>query len=244
MPMRMIVALFLLTLAALAHAGQGAEYVNSYFELWLKDHKFTAFEKRSEGIYFPKNGVLLDGEIHEAKALREGVLYSVETRISLKFSDGRRLDDFVAGGGAKPDAAFLDSINNFCLTTLHPVYAALFDHSDPHVRKAQWTIDGVQRPIFLSDWGQRGEKVADATQKQVESLIKDEISKIDLSRGLHWAKLVVLTMNGKLETVVVTIDGEQNEGLTERLLQYKWPVAKEFSMAKLFFVVGEEQPVD
>lgn len=242
MPIRMIVAVFLLTLVTIAHAGQGAEYVNAYFEMWLKDHKFTAFEKRDDGIYFPNKGVLLDGEIHEAKELREGELYSVETRISLKFSDGMRLDDFVAGGGAKPEAAFLDSLNNFCLTTLHPVYAALFDHSDPHVRRERWTIDGVQRPVFLSEWGQRGEKVADATQKQVESLIKEEAGKLTLSKGLHWVKLVVLTIKGKLETVVVTVDGETNEGLTDKLLQYKWPAAKEFSMAKLFFVVGEARP--
>ena len=105
-------------------------------------------------------GALLEGEIYGVNELQAGKLYSVESRISVKFKNGRRLDDFVAGAGGKVEEAFLESLQNFCLTTLYPIYAELFDHNDPHLRKEIWTVNGVQRRIFLSGWGQRGRKFA------------------------------------------------------------------------------------
>jgi hypothetical protein len=130
-------------------AGQGAEYVNSYFELWLKDHKYDGFEKRSDGVYFRDNGIVLDGEIYGVNELDKDQRYSVETRLSVKFPGGRQLDEFVAGIGAKPEEAFLDSLNNFCLATLHPIYAEIADKDDPHVQKERWKIGKYDRNVFF-----------------------------------------------------------------------------------------------
>lgn len=82
---RLTTVLFLIAMCSLAYAGQGAEYVNTYFELWLKAHNFKDFEKQKSGISFPKNGALLDGEIHEVNELKPGKFYSVESRISVTF---------------------------------------------------------------------------------------------------------------------------------------------------------------
>ncbi len=202
--MKKLLCIILALLSSAVCAGQGAEYVNSYFELWLKDHKFNDFEKRKDGIFFPKIGVLLDGEIHEAKELKPGKFYSVESRISIRFPNGRRIDDFVAGAGNKAEDAFYDSLNNFCLTTLHPIYAELFDHKDPHVRRDIWNVNGVQRRVFLSEWGMRGQKIGEPTQKKVELLLADELRSLNVSGDLHWVKLVVSGFRGKLDTLVVT----------------------------------------
>lgn len=237
--MRYILTCFLLMAAFSVKAGQGAEYVNSYFELWLKDHHFANFEKRKDGIFFSSRGVLLDGEINEAKELAAGKLYSVESRMSITFKNGRKLDEFVAGAGKKPDEAFYDSLQNFCLTTLHPIYAELFDHSDPHVRKASWVVNGVPRRIFLSEWGHRGTKIPEEFQKEVEAVFAREIASAQLTKEIHWVKLVVLISEGQVTQLVVTVDGERNEGLSKRLAQLSWPVPKDFSMSKLFFVIGE-----
>jgi len=236
--LRSILAAALLALVSSTHAGQGAEYVNSYFELWLKAHAFKDFERRKEGIYFPGMAVLLDGDVYEAKELNCGKFYSVESRISITFKNGRRLDDYVAGAGTKVDEALIDSLQNFCLTTLHPIYAELFDHDDPHVRKETWKIDGAPRRVFLSEWGQRGTKLAESVQQQVEHLMADELRSTNMSSDLHWVKLVVLIADGNLKTLVVTVDGVANDKLIQRLAAYNWPSPPEFSMAKLFFVVG------
>lgn len=238
--MRNLLASLLLFIASASHAGQGAEYVNSYFEIWLKDHKFADFEKRKDGIYFLRTGVLLDGEIHEAKELTPGKFYSVESRISMTFKNGRRLDDFVAGAGTKVDEAFYDSLNNFCLTTLHPLYAELFNHDDPHVRKTTWTVSGKPRRVFLSEWGQRGTKLVESVQAQVEKLLSEEFQASSLSPELHWVKLVVYLQEGQLKTLVVTVDGVTHEKATQRLSAYKWPVVGGISIAKLFFVIGAD----
>lgn len=102
-----------------AYAGQGADYVNSYFEIWLKDHKFTDFVKRKDGIHFE---------------------------------------------------------NEF-------------------------------KPIKLSD-------------------------------ELHWAKLVVSNVDGKVELLTFTLDGYTWNGINQKLEQYHWPKAKTYYMAKFFFVIG------
>jgi hypothetical protein len=232
------IALFLLLLISTVHAGQGAEYVNGYFELWLKAHNFKDFEKRTDGIFFSKNGVILDGEIHEVKELQPGKFYSVESRISVRLKNGRRIDDFVAGAGSNAQEAFYDSLQNFCLTTLHPIYAELFDHKDPHVRKVAWNVNGIQRRIFLSEWGMRGKKIDEVTQRKVEQILADELKAIDVSPEIHWVKLVVAGKGNKLNTLVVTIDGVQHEKITQRLAAYRWPESNDFFMGKLFFVVG------
>lgn len=237
--MKRLIATFLLLLVnSLACAGQGAEYVNGYFELWLKAHNFKEFEKKNTGILFTKNGVLLDGEIHGVNELNSGKFYSVESRISVVFKSGRRLDDFVAGMGDSPTSAFQDSLQNFCLTTLHPIYAELFDHADPHVRKETWSIGDSKRRVFLSEWGQRGQKIDDSTQKGAEALLVEEFQKLNLSKDIHWVKLVVAGNNGSLGTLVVTVDGVQNAKITERLAAYRWPRTDGLFMAKLFFVIG------
>jgi len=222
-----------------AAAGQGAEYVNSYFELWLKDHHFGDFQKRKDGIFFPSKGVLLDGEINEAKELTLGKFYSVESRISVTFKNGRRLDDFVGGAGTNANEAFYDSLQNFCLTTLHPIYAELFDHSDPHVRKQSWPIRNVQRRVFLSEWGHRGSPIPVTFQKEVEAVFLRELASSQVSKEIHWVKLVVFIDQGQVKELVVTIDGERSEGLVKKLASLTWPVPKDFSIAKLFFVIGE-----
>jgi hypothetical protein len=237
-PKRFAFVICLLALSVTSHAGQGAEYVNSYFELWLKAHNFTDFEKRQDGIYFPKQGVLLDGEISEAKELKPGAFYSVESRISITFKNGRRLDDFVAGAGAKVDQALYDSLQNFCLTTLHPLYAELFDHQDPHVRKETWVVSGVQRRIFLSEWGKRGFPIDESTQKKAELLISEELRNLKMSGDIHWIKLLASGYQGKLNALVVTVDGVKSERLTQRLAESGWPTPNDFYMAKLFIVVG------
>jgi Family of unknown function (DUF6348) len=236
---RLLSAFILLATSVSAMAGQGADYVNAYFGLWLKAHHFAEFEKRGDGIYFPSKGVLLDGEIHEAKELRPGALYSVESRVSIAFKNGRRLDDFVAGAGPKMDEAFYDSLQNFCLTTLHPIYAELFDHSDPHVRKAIWSVGGEQRRIFLSDWGHRGAPVGESFQKEVERVIAQELAGLKMTREIHWVKLVVFVNEDQLKDLVVTIDGTRSEGLISRLAKLAWSAPKDnYSMSKLFFVIG------
>lgn len=229
----------LLVSASFANAGQAAEYVNSFFELWLKDHHFSSFEKRKEGIFFPSKAILLDGEIYEAKEIKANTFYYVESRISVAFKNGRKLDDFVIGAGKKADEAFYDSLRNFCLTTLHPIYAELFDHSDPHVRKQSWPVRGVQRRVFLSEWGHRGSPISEAFQNEVESALAKEVANTPLSRELHWVKLVVFLNEGQVKELVVTIDGERNDVLTRKLEALAWPMPKDFSMSKLFFVIGE-----
>jgi hypothetical protein len=237
--MKIVVAILIALLASLAHAGQAAEQVNAYFDLWFKQHQFHAYEKRDDGLRFSANGARLDGEINEVNRLKDGKAYTVESRVSLTFADGRRLDDFVAGFGKDPDDAFVDSLQNFCLTTLHPIYAELFDHADPHVRKDTWTLAGKPRRVFLSPWGQRGEPVNAAAQAAVERLLARDLADAGLSDAIHWLKVVVLVSKDKVETIVVTVDGITEPTITRHLLAFDWPRPKTFTMSKLFLVVGQ-----
>lgn len=178
-------ALCALSPCAPALAGQGAQYVNAYLEHWLKAHDFTAFETRADGVHFSANGGRLDGEINEAKELSRGEFYTVESRFSVTLGDGRHIDDFVAGAGATAQDALTDSLQNLCLTTLHPIYAELFDHDDPHVRKETWLLNGTQRRVFLPEWGERGEGLDDSTQKAVERLLAEELKNEPLTDEFH-----------------------------------------------------------
>jgi hypothetical protein len=240
MPMKKILAAVALALlSSLSHAGQAAEQVNAYFDLWLKEHQFRGYEKRADGLWFTANGMRLDGDIYQIKELTKDKFYSLESRISLTFPDGRKLEDFVVGAGANPQDAFVDSLQNFCLTTLHPIYAELFDHADPHVRKDTWTIAGAPRRVFLSAWGQRGDPFDEATQAAVERRLAQALAGDMLSDEIHWLKVVVLMTKDKLETVVVTIDGQDIPALDRSLAAYDWPHPERFTMAKLFIVIGK-----
>lgn len=129
-------------------------------------------------------------------------------------------------------------MQNFCLTTLHPIYAELFDHQDPHVRKEIWSVGDTKRRVFLSEWGQRGQKIDEQVQKQVEKILAEELRTINLSNDIHWLKLVVAGDNGSLHSLVVTVDGAPSDKLTQQVSSYHWPATNGFFMAKLFFVVG------
>ena len=71
-----------------SHAGQGAEYVNGYLDLWFQDHKFTAYTKSASGIVFDADGSKLEGDIHQLNELKPKSFYSAETRITMTFKDG------------------------------------------------------------------------------------------------------------------------------------------------------------
>lgn len=237
--MKKLLAAALLSLpAAFAHAGQAAAQVNAYFDIWLQQHEFHAYEKRADGLWFPSAGMRLDGDVYQVKEITPGKVYTVESRVTLTLRDGRRLEDFVGGMGTDPQRAFEDSLQNLCLTTLEPLYAALFDRDDANVRKSEWTIAGTARPVFLASWGQRGELVDATTQAAVERLIAQGLARAPLSGDIHWLKLVVLVGKDKLDNVSIAIDGEESPALLADLQHFDWPHPKTVSMAKLFVVIG------
>ena len=231
--------LFLLGFIPLVvNAGQGAEYVNAYIGEWLKSHEYTKYKETDKGVVIEGAVITIDGEIYGVNELKKGELYSVETRLSVKFNSGRKLDDFGVGVGKTPEEGFLDSLNNFCLTTMHPIYSELLDHDDPHVRKESWKIGGVKRNIFLADWGMRGEPLSETVTKQVEQLILEQLKNLDLSKDIHWVKLVVSNISGEIGTLVLTVDGLQYENINTAIKSYSWPKSQNFYMAKVFLVVG------
>lgn len=231
--------ILILLLPSLAYSGQGGEYVRTYLSEWLKTHQFEGYTKGQKGILLKEQGVILNGEIYEVKEITKGKLYSVETQFSLAFPDGRRLEDFVAGAGKNPDEAFLDSLQNFCLTTFHPIYAGLIENEDPHVRKETWKISKNDRNVYISDWGTRGEKIDSKHLEAMEKLLAKEVSKLKLTNDIHWAKVVVGNVKGESKVIVFTIDGMLYEDITEAIKSYSWPASEEFYMVKLFFVIGK-----
>mgnify|MGYP000851923591 CR=1 FL=1 len=232
---------WLAIIATPVHAGEGAETVNAYFEKWLKARAFTAFERHNDGIVFTTNGTRLDGDINDSRELTPGKSYVVESRVSLTLPDGRRIDDFVAGAGSDMNAAIADSLQNLCLTTLDPIYAELFDHDDPNVRKETWSVRGSQRRIFLSDWGQRGEHVDDGTRSDIERMLAESLKDAALPDAFHWVKVVAARVAGGEDTMVVTIDGVPDDALSQRVAGYPWPTPDQFYVDKLFLVIGARQ---
>ncbi len=220
---------------------QAAAEVNAYYAAWLRDHKFTDFDLRKDGIHFRKNGARLDGDIYEVVSSENGTSFTVESRLSLRMADGRHFEDFVVGYGKTPDVAFADSLYNFCATTLHPIYAELFNHNDPHAVRKSWTIGGHERRIFLTGWAQRGEGVKLAETLRVQEVIAGALKEQKLSDGLHWAKMVILHDRKKgMTTVSFTIDGVENDAVVRALAAHKWPVPKKFYFSKLFLVIGSK----
>ena len=236
--MRFLIAALLL-LPTLVYAGQGGEYVRAYLGEWLKEHGYTDYTLNEKGIHLKSVNLTLNGEIYGINELKKGELYSAETQLSALFSGGRKLDDFAAGVGKTPEEAFLDSLNNFCLTTLHPIYAELIDKKDTHVRKESWMLSHKMRNIFLTDWGQRGEIVEKQHLDKVKKIINEQLTRLNLTNDIHWVKLVVSNVDGKLETVVLTVDGLQYDELNKQIASYSWPSSKQFYMVKLFFVIGK-----
>lgn len=219
---------------------QAAAEVNAYYATWLREHKFSDFDLKQDGIHFRKNGARLDGDIYEVTQAADGKSFTVESRISLRLANGKRFDDFVAGIGKTPDVAFADSMLNFCTTTLHPIYAELFDHNDPHAVRKSWVIDGHKRRIFLTGWAQRGDAMALADTLKVQGVIAGALKEQKISDELHWAKLVIFKAPGKGMTVNFTIDGIENEAVGSALAAHEWPVPKKFYLSKLFFVIGSK----
>jgi hypothetical protein len=235
-----LAAALLLCCALSSHAGQGAaEYVNAYLDLWLQEHQFKAYRKSSAGIVFDTDGSVLEGDIHQVNELKPGSLYSAETRITLTFKDGRKLEDFVAGAGSDPRASVMDALQNFCVTTLHPIHAARWSPMDPHVRRDRWTIGGTTRQLFLSDWGLRMAPIDAATQKAIEAGIAAALKQRPLSDEMHWIKLVIAGEQGKATQLVLTVDGRTDEATTAALRDKAFVLPEDFFMGKLFFVVAK-----
>ncbi|OZG72191.1 hypothetical protein BTA51_17750 [Hahella sp. CCB-MM4] len=235
--MRYIVIL-LLIFPALVNAGQGGEYVRAYIGEWFKAHGYNNYSITENGVYLDFLDITLNGEIYSVNELRKGEFYSAETQLSIIFSNGRKLDDFAAGAGESPEGAFLDSLNNFCITTLHPVYAEVVEKDDPHVRKEVWKIP-TDRNIFLADWGLRGETVEKQHLDNIERLVSEMLSNLNLTDETHWVKVVVTNVSGKIDTAVLTVDGSYVEKISNEIAAYSWPASKEFYMVKLFFVIGK-----
>ena len=133
----------------------------------------------------------------------------------------------------------MDALQNFCLITLHPIYAAQWVSTDPHVRKARWTIGGTPRQVYLSDWGLRMAPVDAATQKAIEAEIAASLKQLRLSDQMHWIKLVMSGEKGKATQFVLTVDGRSEEAVIAALGRKTFDLPKDFFMGKLFFVVAE-----
>ena len=232
------ILLCLILIPVTANAGQGSEYVNAYIAEWLTSHGYNKYENTDKGLYLEEAKVTIHGEIFGINELQKDELYSVETRLSIEFKSGKKLEDFGAGIGKTPGDGFLDALNNFCLTTMHPVYSELLDHDDPHVRKESWNIRGNKRNVFLADWGMRGELLSDRTKKEVENLIETQLENMDLSNDVHWVKLVVSSLSGDISTLELTVDGIADESINKALESYSWPKSEKFYMAKVFLVIG------
>ena len=235
--MKKLLMLFLVFPIAVS-AGQGADYVSSYLKIWLENHEFNDFEVKDNKIHFTKKDIVLDGEIYGVNELEKNERYSIETRLTANFGE-RKLDEFVVGVGKSPEAAFFDSLENFCMTTLHPIYAEFFNHDDPHVKRKKWKIGNKERNIFISEWGIRGELPEKNNLEEVEEVIRKKLSQMELSDDIHWVKLVASNIEGKMGMVVLAVDGYGFDEINEELKKLDWPKTETFYLLKLFLVIGK-----
>lgn len=233
------ILLVLFFLPSFSYAEQGHEYVTEFVSIWLKDHGFEDFEKAGNDLVIESAGIKISGAIYGVQEKKKDESYLVETRLTIDYKGKMLINEFVASFGATPNEAFINSLDNLCQTTLHPVYGKLIDKTDSHVVVKTLSNAGRETTFHYSGYAGMGDPLPDGKPLEIENLILNEIANIKLSPGVHSAKLVVTKINNEEANLSLTLDGYELQSLSDKFKKYKWPVTQKFYLGKFFLVVSQ-----
>lgn len=195
----------------------------------------------ASGVSLPDKNLKFSGDIYSAKQNGKSVI--VETQMRISPPDGRALEENVAGISDDPQRAFGESLYNLCTSTLESLYVEFVDGNDDYVMRSQASFGGKARTIYQTGWSRRGDQPAD--DKSMQNLMAQVFTRmgsLKLDAQAHWGKLVLLSANGKIKTVDLIIDNQEQPTEAESIKSINWPKTEKFYMLKLFFVVHAGMP--
>lgn len=222
--------------------------INSYFTDILKGHKVTNIEESETGIYLPDSRVGLKGRVNQLKDLGNGSKIA-ELELKITLPDERTVDEFLANATTttKDSEAIKKVLDNFTLTTFHPIYAAFIDNKDPHVIREKWTINGVERDLYRGDCLEMVYQAKDSKIKPDPhqtfndwwlARFKEALAARKLNDDDHWIKFFIAVQNGKLLENTALIDNNPDPDLMEYFKNLKeLKSAGELYTIKEFLVV-------
>lgn len=211
--------------------------INSYFTDLLKGHKIENIEESDTGIFLPNCNVGLEGQVTQIRPLSESGNLAAELEVKVTLPDRRVVSEVLAGAGDTTNEtdAVKSALQNFTMTTFHPIYAAFIDEKDPHVQRMKWTINGKEREVILGDSLETVYKkeLADTTAREShdtsaaqawwEERFKQAVCARKLDDQDHWAKFFIAENDGKVAQVAATLDNSPDPEMTKFFEQLDHP---------------------
>ncbi|QTL35003.1 DUF6348 family protein [Pseudoalteromonas viridis] len=232
-----VLVLALLSSFAFAEREQGHEYVAAFVSTWLQEHGYESFKREGNNILIESADIKISGAIYDVQEKDKN--YLVETRLTIEHKGKPLITEFVSSFGPNPNEAFVNSLNNLCQTTLHPVYSRLIDNTDSHIVIKKLTKNGKKTTFHYSGFAAMGDALANEKVKEIENLILNEVASSKLPPGVHSVKLVVAKVGKESAQLMLALNGQEFPMVSSRFSEFKWPSTESYYFGKLFLVVSQ-----
>lgn len=215
----------------------GQREAEAFFVDWLQKHGEKDVVRTSAGVGVKGNATRLRARIYNTA---DGGVNgrSAETEFRVTLPSGQEIVEYVTGLGKTEEEALTDSLANFMLTTLHPIYASCINTRDPHQVVEEVVIDSHPRKLVMGDLYIRS---AVEGQQEDFALIRDQlrsiVTSLPLGDGPHWIKIVYSQVHDEPAVAGVTVDNADDASLTRTVTALDWPRRDEFYMVKEFVMI-------
>lgn len=221
-------------------AEDGAQRVAAYFQSWLGEHQIESTVGDNHMLLIDGTGLKVGGGILKEGQRGEGT-FVTQTQLRVMLANGKMIVENTVGVGPDADSAFMASLQSLRLTTFRPIYAALLKPDSEYVNRREVVFSDVNRSVFFTDWVTHGDEVSQAELDGLMDEVFAAMQPLALDNDVHWVKVVVLSMNGLVDFIEVTLDNELDDGIGSKLMTLQWPASENFYVLKLFFVISRSE---
>lgn len=212
-------------------------FLNRQLAKWLADHGHSDVVTDAAGVGLKSNQTRLRAEVIGLNLQPNGTVVA-NVGFLIRLPSGQEIAEQVGGLGPDDELAVTDATFNFLVTTFHVVHKAFMDPSDPHLIAKTISNQGQTREVILGDtYLREGVATSDIHLEDFREATLKMLEATPIPEGMHWVKILYLQQENVAKTVVVTLDYENHQAMTEAVGRFPWPRRKEFYLVKQFLVV-------
>jgi hypothetical protein len=158
--------------------------------------------------------------------------------VQVALGDGRTIEECFAGVG-DGKAALHDALRNFCMSSLHVLLAAVWNHlEEDQVDLDDWRVGTSTWQVYVGGFVHRTSTHPDIDYPEnAFEVIAAAAKREALAPGLHWIRTFFCAVGDKEEIVEVLLDNEPWEAGAEAYRKLEWQKDKGYYSLRNFFAV-------
>ena len=240
--MRLIIAIFVSALCALAGCGR-KEPSNPTPDPRLMEFLKGMYETHGAKAELAGDWVVVDGGKLRTKAAHfdhrqypQGLVLQADFVSVLP--SGEHINESFAGTGTNLNDALKDACANFQDSTFHALCSAILGRHSDQAEVENLDIGGIPRVVTFGSVRTRGELPADSWPN-IYSALEAQLKRSGLPRGLHWVRYYYGHLPTGAPEIEVLLDNTRWTEQQTKASAFPWPASDKFYSIRLFFVVQD-----